>query len=438
MVQNSGDYSFKMDRSALVYISNAEIVPPGEEIETLDPGSLESIEGRAFGISPPCPPDHVHVHGQDEETPLVPRPPVAQLQYHDDGSDTLTLLTEDRSLLLASSSPPPRENDGTRLQQRDETVNAGTCTGSNSSDETETTPPANVVVDDETTEPSVKSAFSDYAKHVEEIVTVAAIQVEAVQQQQNSSKQHELLFKQVCTEDQLNEWYEIKQGYEYLIGNVNKFSLDTIEKLRLVRRRVENEHFASLRDCYRGFEPSDASKRIEELSTQCVGLIKRLVAFEKGIKKHGEKYKKRLKCAIGAMVSAIGVAVLLFTGLMTTIPIAAEALYAITTLVSVLCSAAVVRTNATLVERTQKATAYLKNIEQNLQNLHASLEKVHANSKAFAAIGEEDYRSDREGIQNDIDRITAKLEELVALCSKAKRDEEEAQQGNQGWMCVIM
>ncbi len=82
--------------------------------------------------------------------------------------------------------------------------------------------------------------------------------------------------------------------------------------------------------------------------------------------------------------------------------------------------------------KTNRAIAYLQEIEANLKNLCKSLADVHASTKAFAAINE---RDDRVFIQERITVIIGELGGLIALCDKALESRKE--KAKSSW-CTIM
>eukprot|EP00553_Chaetoceros_curvisetus_P014023 CAMPEP_0204640006 /NCGR_PEP_ID=MMETSP0717-20131115/45216_1 /ASSEMBLY_ACC=CAM_ASM_000666 /TAXON_ID=230516 /ORGANISM="Chaetoceros curvisetus" /LENGTH=334 /DNA_ID=CAMNT_0051660283 /DNA_START=104 /DNA_END=1108 /DNA_ORIENTATION=- len=293
---------------------------------------------------------------------------------------------------------------------------------------------------------SAASTFEPYGTGVSEHINAASIQFAMMAENRSQA-----LFRKILTPDELDAWDDIEREMNAYVREVQWFAEITKAKFKVIKDRVGNQNFASLSECYDGFDASEATARLSELKDQGAKIIKDVEKFRTRTENRLSGDRRRMlstatKAVIGAVAltliffSPLGVEILITSiiasvgaGEVGFLAFVATELTAVGAVGGLSGLAAYEGINAQVLKnRTNKAIAYLREIEGNLEKLIKSLAKVHACTKAFTVLGEKD---DRALIQSTITGIIEQLDELIAVGDEAIASGKTKEEG---WWCTVM
>ena len=298
---------------------------------------------------------------------------------------------------------------------------------------------------------ALQEDFDRYSASVRDALDASKHHITSVK---NTSYEYEPLIKKMLRNDEPEDWNDIKNERDDYIKEIEEFALFTIAKLTLVKRRVLNNHFGSLRECYDGFKPEEAATTIQKLKNQGDKLTKKLELFQKRMARLVGEDKKRMEKFLGVMFALVIVAAIASAMTIPGVVAAVSAtsakmegmtgmtgmagIYAVgTKIIPPMSDTIAVQLTKSAFDEAHRMLEWLKNMQQNLEELNGCLAAVHANTKAFCAVGKADYESDRQGIHGDLESIIRQLEEIVELCNR-QDDEDDDDGGEAKGQCTIM
>jgi hypothetical protein len=243
------------------------------------------------------------------------------------------------------------------------------------------------------------------------------------------------IFEKLLTQDEKQQWNEIKTKKDNYIEKVSTFSKYSISKLELVQARVGNKAYESLKECYDGFDPEETANEITDLNK--IGKV-----VSDYIQKNQERLKvsghnKRTRNTIVKFMSGLGIALVVveILGSIYHPVYAAICLkYSRMTEVGVFFAAGasaffafgVAHISDTEMTRAQD---YLPEIRANLGELKTKLKKVHSCRNVFTgAVSDKDRNSDRTIVQDGLGESITQLIKLSNACDEAQKIEV-----NSGW-----
>ncbi len=137
-------------------------------------------------------------------------------------------------------------------------------------------PPTALSVTSDTSSLSAASTFEPFATNFSEYVNATGLQLACMVE--NRSKHW---FEKILNDEEQEEWDDIERAVDGYVREVKWFAQYTKEKYELIKRRVGNQNFMSLNECYEGFDATETAAKMDELKKQGHKIIEDVEKFRK-------------------------------------------------------------------------------------------------------------------------------------------------------------
>ena len=223
------------------------------------------------------------------------------------------------------------------------------------------------------------------------------------------------IFTHSLSKEELARYNEIVGRKKILIGELQVFAATVAAKLRVVGARINDEKFATLEECYAGFDRAETLEKAQALQADCASLEHEVATFSSELSSRhgaGAPEAKRIcdLCvfAVATVACIAAIALHFIPGVAVIFSPAALALIATGGVVAFFGASARLLTRG----QVERAQNFLQNLEEKLCALRSHLAHVRANTATLV-------HADRSECGPLLARVIEECDAIVSVCAEA-------------------